>query len=472
MCRVPTATHRTPILSVALLVLSSFAFGLVGCQDDPAREWRKPVTAPTASDGSSSSAFYPLADGNSWTYRGSFRVAIDDGTGPPEVDVIESRETRVIDGTETIAGREYIVEHQSLVESIDPAPIEQWIRYRQDRTGLYEADINISDPPGGGKPERMAAERARVRAIPPAIRAGGPTMEEAWQRLITRRGAILSAARTSPSARAPYALEPGEITRLAYPLHPGQAWEIRPDPPFSSEVAGQDQVDVPAGTFSAWEVRIFPPTLEETAEVSAWYGRCGLIRLKAHFEEEVGFGGEEPRGHLIADLDMVLTEISLSDRSHCGRADACADPPFLGITATAPDGASLGPLDLDDWGCSANGRRVVNAAADVPGGPPTDYCFLPAAPNPARTATRLQFTLPELSDVSIDILGTSGNHSAGNARVVRHLLVEGYPLVAGFFEIVWDLRDDDGERVPAGIYRAVFTAEGRVLCGDIEVLDN
>ena len=42
-------------------------------------------------------------------------------------------------------------------------------------------------------------------------------------------------------------------------------------------------------------------------------------------------------------------------------------------------------------------------------------------------------------------------------------------LAAGRYEYLWDLTDDRGARVEAGMYRAVIVVGDQTLCGDIQV---
>jgi hypothetical protein len=58
-------------------------------------------------------------------------------------------------------------------------------------------------------------------------------------------------------------------------------------------------------------------------------------------------------------------------------------------------------------------------------------------------------------------------HGPPEVSVVRTLIDA--DLVAGSFMAMWDLRDDHGARVAAGIYRAVLVVGDEALCGDIEV---
>jgi hypothetical protein len=78
--------------------------------------------------------------------------------------------------------------------------------------------------------------------------------------------------------------------------------------------------------------------------------------------------------------------------------------------------------------------------------------FRPAFPNPARASTRFEFTLAEGAVVSLEVLDLTG-------RRVRTLVREG--RLAGPGNASWDLRDDFGRPVPAGLYFARLVRDGR-----------
>ena len=141
---------------------------------------------------------------------------------------------------------------------------------------------------------------------------------------------------------------------------------------------------------------------------------------------------------------------------------SCVLTRFGDITSTNPNGTIVGPTDPSDWGCLGGqpGHSDV-----VPAQPPTQFCFEPAYPNPSSGEVRLTFAVPRASLVSITLYGQ--NHGLRSAYLVRNLIEQTLP--AGEFVQTWDGKDDQGARVPAGLYRAVMTVPDGTICGDIEI---
>ena len=94
----------------------------------------------------------------------------------------------------------------------------------------------------------------------------------------------------------------------------------------------------------------------------------------------------------------------------------------------------------------------------VPGDPShrgvAELAFRGAAPNPAIGRTRLTFSLAESGVASIHVYDLRG------ARVRA---LGGGPYPAGESSMTWDLRDDAGSPLPAGLYWARLTAGGRTF---------
>lgn len=166
-------------------------------------------------------------------------------------------------------------------------------------------------------------------------------------------------------------------------------------------------------------------------------------------------------------LAMVLAPTGEADPSH---GQACLHTPFRGITETSETGETIGPVDPQDWGC-------VGEQGEAPGGaralgvpvppPPSGICLQPAAPNPAAGSVRLGLTIGESRHVRLVIYGQSWRGGPREVFPVRALVDA--QLQVGVHSITWDAKNDAGERVSPGVYRAVMEAGADVLCGDIEI---
>ncbi len=103
-------------------------------------------------------------------------------------------------------------------------------------------------------------------------------------------------------------------------------------------------------------------------------------------------------------------------------------------------------------GGEASLQRFVREATASATGHASAIAFRPAFPNPARASTQLEFTLSGGGQVSLEVLDLTG-------RKVRTLIREG--LSSGPGRAAWDLRDDSGRPVPAGLYFARLVRDGR-----------
>jgi hypothetical protein len=268
--------------------------------------------------------FYPLDIGNHWTYLGETVVVIDGDTS----SVIHTREERSIIGTEERFGRLYILEEREAVDEDGNILTTFWVRYRQDRAGLYEADIPITEPPlaGTGEPSddrpHAAAPRDRMANIwPDAVARIAPEKEDAyregWENLC-RRLRIINIALGRETAATPVlggppgGVLPEEITRLQYPLHPSQAWIIRDDEILVSAVVEEhDVLDLAPGKMGGFKIRLLNDDLGPEDLVHVWYGRTGMLGLSVYIEQELVDPGGNPIGTLVFDERRFLESLDL-----------------------------------------------------------------------------------------------------------------------------------------------------------------
>jgi hypothetical protein len=328
------------LLSIAAAVLAAAA---CGCSDSPI----SPLGASDSPDGTevwlatgstamtaqvdgpaaaSRGAFFPLVLGNRWMYDRTIETQLEiDGTlEPPET--FEAAVTRELTQTEELFGRPYVVEEGTVTEGDDTTL--EWIRYRQDRAGLYEADVSIIQPPAGtsSRPaSRLSIRKGELADLASARRAlerrleGSPhraALLQAWARL-TRKVELVRAVRahcTLPAVVAkdrPGGVMESELTRLAYPLRPGQEWMVLPDGSFASVVEAHETLDLPAGRMPGWRIRMEGSAFGPNDVVHLWYGRSGFLALRADLESDATDENGEVIGILHYHESQVLQDFDL-----------------------------------------------------------------------------------------------------------------------------------------------------------------
>ena len=112
--------------------------------------------------------------------------------------------------------------------------------------------------------------------------------------------------------------------------------------------------------------------------------------------------------------------------------------------------------DLDIPGRSDTCITVIHCVAttDVSRGTPAVLHFSPPGPNPSPRGARFHFGLSHEGPARLEILAANG------ARV--RTLASGRQM-AGEHDLQWDGRNEQGHRMPAGVYYARLDAEGRSL---------
>jgi hypothetical protein len=192
--------------------------------------------------------------------------------------------------------------------------------------------------------------------------------------------------------------------------------------------------------------------------VEEWSERSGirLWDLGVAIEDLAVDGGDAPQARFTV-TDHARMTIEISD-------------PASGIvvarrtTDALPAGAHALAITPEDLAAAGSGDLLVRltAASAYPGGPsavataalgwngkgavilPARPMLLGNSPNPFAPTTRIEFMLPagDHHDARLRVFDPLG-------RVVRHL---DRAFVPGRNEVVWDGTDDQGARVPAGVY--------------------
>jgi hypothetical protein len=245
--------------------------------------------------------FYPLAVGNRWTYERTFTIVVEVLTGPPDkhVERFEGTVEREIIGAEIIDGVEYLVERSTLEINGQPNVRTTWLRFRQDRAGLYTADVSMNQPPASsgviyissGTPDDVLVSHAFDTYLSSGAKPRPPAFREALRDHIRRIHdvtVLLDLGRRGDGGRRcdrRGGVLPGELLTLDYPLRPGVTWLTRTEPfTVRSEVEAREVLDLPAGRFRGFRVRVDNERLDPEDRLVAWYGRCGNLASLVHAE--------------------------------------------------------------------------------------------------------------------------------------------------------------------------------------------
>jgi len=108
------------------------------------------------------------------------------------------------------------------------------------------------------------------------------------------------------------------------------------------------------------------------------------------------------------------------------------------------------------------GTIAVPVTGGIDASPEPEYAFSfgPAYPNPCTTQVTFPYEVPEISMPVLSIFDESG-------VVVSFSYAQA--VDPGVHEIVWDLTDLSGARVPPGVYGAVLVTADYECWGDVEV---
>lgn len=129
------------------------------------------------------------------------------------------------------------------------------------------------------------------------------------------------------------------------------------------------------------------------------------------------------------------------------------DKLFQGITETNLEGDIIS-VDENDWGKS----DTINADYFVP-----CYEIFPPYPNPTyNIPVILYFTLPLESNVDLLII----NEDFDTLKTLINKSCN-----AGYYKVLWQLNDDNENRLSPGIYRCVFKANDFIKGGNILIKD-
>jgi hypothetical protein len=302
-----------------LASLAVCALATLGCSRtaplDPSSPYSEVLAAGRTglqASGYGSGSFYPLAIGNEWQYEGRISIVSFGAYPGPDGDTLaalEYSEHHEIVGEQEIGGRIYRTREERRVEAAPPDEHVIWSPMRQDRTGLFAADVDGSDPP-------PAASRS-VETVPPAwsvalLGSGAatrsPRVGQALARLLARADVARRAVRGHQVAAGP---DGDELVWLLYPLRPGQSWDIRPDFPWPARVDGIEILDTPAGRVPAYRIDTNPfgTTVGEGEWIRLYYGRRGYLGYSIHLVDPATSAGD---AYFVFDDAMLLTSADLA----------------------------------------------------------------------------------------------------------------------------------------------------------------
>jgi hypothetical protein len=279
---------------------------------------------------SRSGRFYPLTLGNHWHYHGLLRMQfVPPNETPGSAIEMESDIKCDLVCTEQRDSRDYTVE--ATVTTMRDRIDYTWVLYRQDASGLYEADVQPVGPPSCAPTTLLAPDRAgpasrgSTDAVAGALAqrmAGAPAARTqavlaAWSRIRDRvelvRGAAGPAADGRRGPRGPLA---GEITRLRYPLGLGARWVIREDPRFTAVVEGVHPVRAGSSWVSAYRIRLGSELYGPNDVVRMWMSRIGPTGFAYHLEANATDESGNVVGLVLADYDERLLDFQLAKPGH------------------------------------------------------------------------------------------------------------------------------------------------------------
>jgi hypothetical protein len=229
---------------------------------------------------------YPLQLGNRWKYTAHVIIEAhtDAGTEPPK-EIIRTTKAEIV-GAESLSGRCYAIEERSITEDISPGDVfSQRVFFRQDDSGLYEADVPIGDrPPGPARPSTIDPFNDYLED-----RDQGTAWVRTHRELQDRADVVRNLRNGGPvSGRGRIGPMEDELTRLDYPLRHGHQWVVIDDAfLMTATVEGREVLDLPIGRTPGWRVRLESDIFGPEDEVYLFYGRLGYLGWRLMVASEV-----------------------------------------------------------------------------------------------------------------------------------------------------------------------------------------
>lgn len=346
------ARIRAPLLMVAAVAALTAGCGGSATGPDEKSVDAKGTLAEARSPGSeslvhlrggSSRGFFPLSIDSEWELSGLFQTEMipADSHATLATAGIEVYEFWKNVGTESRNGLEYVVQMRRIeTDGGKDDPAIEWYRYRQDKAGLYEADVSTNLPPSSAPELRASAGKAIAgsqEGVDPYAAAWAglassldpdhrPQIREAWERSVARlrvmQGTLRGGLAHSLAALGPPGgAEPEELTRLAYPLRPGASWVVRDLPDFRMTVESLEVLDLPEGRLPSYRIRLTSSLFSPEDRAYLWFSRWGLLALYLHAETVATDPAGNPIGILIVDDMREVGAIRLAEPGPFAHAD-------------------------------------------------------------------------------------------------------------------------------------------------------
>jgi hypothetical protein len=149
-----------------------------------------------------------------------------------------------------------------------------------------------------------------------------------------------------------------------------------------------------------------------------------------------------------ADTSMTITYQDIIDNWYPNLA--MLPRATLKFSVSATDGIDTRNVTGDDRVLFVNRYEYLSTVSE---GIPVEFALHENYPNPFNPTTTLRFDLPEVSDITLTIYNMLG-------QKVRTFNMQSTP--AGYHSITWDVTNDYGEQVGAGVYLYQLQAKGFV----------